>query len=41
VFRAFSGAFSRGAFFNKHIRNRYDFREASPDLKSAKKRALV
>ena len=40
VFRAFSSAFSRGTFFNKHIRNRYDFREVIRDLR-AKKRALV
>ena len=41
VFLAFSSAFSRGTFFNKHIRNRYDFRELTRDLRSAKKRALV
>ncbi len=31
VAEAFRGAFSKGAYFNKYIRDRYDYKELDPE----------
>ena len=31
VYDAFKAAFSRGTFFNHHIRDRYGYRESTPE----------
>jgi hypothetical protein len=38
VFDAFKTASSRGAFFNREIRDRYEFREVTPASRAERKR---